>query len=969
MIQFLQMIRYLFLVVAFIFIANFNATAQRTIAVPQIINYSNEVYKGGLQNWSVSQDSQGIMYFGNNEGLMTFDGYKWTIFPLPNNTIVRSVAVDKDNRIYVGGQDELGYFEPDEKGTLSYHSLIPLIANTEREFADVWRISIVEGGVFFMTTNRIFRYKGERITVDKPTNSWQYMGEVDGDLYAQSLGQGLMLFDEGFWKPLANHSDLDVSQVTHMLPYQGDTLLVTTLKNGLFYLVDNKLIPKRTEVDEILFTSRIFSVERISADLFAFGTTSSGLLVMDKNGRVVQKYMYGEGLQKNNIRDVFIDRDENVWLALDDGIDFIAINSAIKYINPDKDNPISTYAMYIFDKKLYVGTSNGLYASALQSGDLKNIGMADSRFVKVGGTDGQVWVLNEINGNLLMGHEDGAFTINGFEATNIYSTPGTWLFAPVSRVYPSPSIIAGTYWGLQHISYENGRFYNPKEVEGSNESLRFIHFDERENAVWVSHPYRGVFKLSLSEDLKSVVSQKEYGVDEGLSIPLNNYLFYIRNNILVSARDGIYEYDISQNKFVLSNLFKPLKGISAEYMYEDKSGNIWFVSKKKLGLLDFSRPNGEVPYTQVYFPELDGKVLGGFESVYYFDNDHVFVGANKGGILLNYNKYKERILKPNVLLRSVKALDAEKNEIVLFGGHGLFPQELAELNYKLNSIQFDFSSTTYEQLGNVEFSYLMEGFDRNWSAWNSKSDKEYTNLSPGKYTFNIKSRNSNGSESEVLSYTFYVLPAWYASTLSYIIYVLIFLTLFYYLIKKQKRKLMLKHGNELYLRQLELDQREKEVVRLRNEKLKADLDFKNRELVSMTMHLVQRGEVLSKIKDKINEIAKKQDSDPGSINYRQLLRLVKAGERTTEDWEKFSIHFNNANEGFFSNLKDMHPDLTSSELKLCAYLRMNLSSKEIAQLMNITIKGVEVARYRLRKKLAINPEVNIHTYLLQFIAE
>src|SRR5690606_10365547 len=207
------------------------------------------------------------------------------------------------------------------------------------------------------------------------------------------------------------------------------------------------------------------------------------------------------------------------------------------------------------------------------------------------------------------------------------------------------------------------------------------------------------------------------------------------------------------------------------------------------------------------------------------------------------------------------------------------------------------------------------------------------------------------------------------STLSYIIYVLMFLTLFYYLIKKQKRKLMLKHGNELYLRQLELDQSEKEVVRLRNEKLKADLDFKNRELVSMTMHLVQSCKVLSKIKDKINEIAKKQDSDPGSINYRQLLRLVKAGERTTEDWEKFSIHFNNANEGFFSNLKDMHPDLTSSELKLCAYLRMNLSSKEIAQLMNITIKGVEVARYRLRKKLAINPEVNIHTYLLQFIAE
>src|SRR5690606_5947771 len=144
-------------------------------------------------------------------------------------------------------------------------------------------------------------------------------------------------------------------------------------------------------------------------------------------------------------------------------------------------------------------------------------------------------------------------------------------------------------------------------------------------------------------------------------------------------------------------------------MYEDKSGNIWFVRQKKLGLLDFSRPNDEMPYTLVYFPELDGKVLGGYESVYVYDNDHVFVGANKGGILLNYNKYKERISKPNILLRKVIALDAEKNEIVLFGGHGSFSQKHVELSYKLNSFQFDFSSTLYDQLDNVEFSYLMEG--------------------------------------------------------------------------------------------------------------------------------------------------------------------------------------------------------------------------------------------------------------------
>src|SRR5690606_6157169 len=153
--HFFQMNRYLVIIIAVVFGINSNASAQRTIAVPQIINYSNEVYKGGLQNWSVAQDSQGIMYFGNSEGLMTCDGYKWSLFPLPNNTVIRSVAVDKANRIYVGGQDELGYFEADETGTLRYHSLISLIAKAEREFADVWRINIVDDGVFFMTNYRI----------------------------------------------------------------------------------------------------------------------------------------------------------------------------------------------------------------------------------------------------------------------------------------------------------------------------------------------------------------------------------------------------------------------------------------------------------------------------------------------------------------------------------------------------------------------------------------------------------------------------------------------------------------------------------------------------------------------------------------------------------------------------------------------------------------------------------------------
>src|SRR5690606_9137637 len=220
--------------------------AQHRVAIPQIINYNNNEYRGGLQKWDNAQDSQGIMYFGNNEGLLTFNGRYWHIFPLPNSTVVRSVAIDKNNRVFVGGQDELGYFEADSMGRLQYHSMVGLIPETGHKFADVWNIAIRGDEVFYRTNNKIFHYKDGRMTVDKAATEWQFLGMAEGALYAQLMHQGIMRYDQGFWKPLTNHPDLDATVITGIMPYSQDTLLVTTLKNGLYYLTHNTLIRKET---------------------------------------------------------------------------------------------------------------------------------------------------------------------------------------------------------------------------------------------------------------------------------------------------------------------------------------------------------------------------------------------------------------------------------------------------------------------------------------------------------------------------------------------------------------------------------------------------------------------------------------------------------------------------------------------------------------------------------------------------
>ena len=117
-----------------------NVFCQNTIGLPDVVNYSKQSYSAGLQNWDIRQDNNGIIYIANNEGLLSFDGRNWKLFPLPNKTIVRSVEISADNRIYVGGQDELGYFIPGKNGSLQYHSMISAITEKDRNFGDFWDI-------------------------------------------------------------------------------------------------------------------------------------------------------------------------------------------------------------------------------------------------------------------------------------------------------------------------------------------------------------------------------------------------------------------------------------------------------------------------------------------------------------------------------------------------------------------------------------------------------------------------------------------------------------------------------------------------------------------------------------------------------------------------------------------------------------------------------------------------------------
>jgi ligand-binding sensor domain-containing protein len=938
----------------------FYLKAQDPIGLPQVSSYTSLEYKGGTQNWGIAQDKTGVLYFANNEGLLTYNGAYWKIYPTPNKTIIRSVKIDASGKIYIGGQDEIGYFSPNEYGVLTYHSLKQLIPVKDRQFADVWDIVFNGKEIYFRTVNKIVRFNNNKVDVYPTPIAWVYMGKVENKVFAQEINIGLKVFNEGKWDIICNDKRIISGNVTAVLPYNGDTLLITTLNDGLFLLKGKELINKKTAEDKIFYNDRINGAIQINKDLYAIGTTSSGLLIINRKGVLVRQFSYTEGLYNSNIRNILLDQHQNLWLGLDDGISFIAFNSAIKHIYPDRKRQVSSYASRIFDNKLYVGTSNGVFSAPLNTAqeDLSN---SQSQFSEVINTKGQTWGLAEINKHLLLANEDGTSVIDGNNVKQLYKGLGTWLFSPIAK--GNNNVIAGTYTGLQYIAFKDNEFSNRGTIAALNEPLRFMAIDEKLNCIWASHPYRGIFKIDLSPDKQKMIKTTLLTQKDGLPLTLYNYIFKVKNRIVAATADGIYEYDSAKRRFKPSQFFRPIfKKLSIQYLTEDPDGNIWFVTTKKVGVVDFNK-NRNSSFTIVEFPELTSKIVAGFENIYPYDDRNIFIGANKGLIHIDYRKYAANIFKPNVLLGQIRI--AGKTDSVFFGGYFTGERKSKhKLSFEYNSLHFEYASTLFEQKENIEFSYKLEGYDDDWSAWSSKSEKDYTNLAHGKYVFLVKARNNLGNESKSISYAFIISPAWYRSNVAYVFYFVLFIYMLYLLIKVQEKDHKKQQDNLRQKHQLEIERNEQQITKLQKKQLEADVEFKNKELATTTMHLVQRGKLLSKIGDELLPLVQQTTSKDTANDLKKVIRLLNEAKKLDNDWEQFSIHFDHVHANFLSNLKEKYPNLSPSDLKLCAYLKLNLSSKEISQLLNITPRAVEVSRYRLRKKLNLKPEINLFDFLL-----
>ncbi len=932
----------------------------------EVKSFNRNEYAAGAQNWGMAQDQNNRLYIANNEGLLVFDGTNWQLFPVPNKTILRSICFGPAEKLFAGAQDEIGYFAPDKAGRLQFTSLKKLLPVREQKFTDVWQIEILGKDVFFRTNTKIFKLSNDKFTIYPSQSSWLSLHQFMGTAIAHDAEAGLLKYHQGRWETLLPKELLPENFfITDMVSFQKDTSLISTEKNGFYFLIKNKLIPFIIKSQGFNSIQHFTTLSMIDTTSFLAGSYFNGIYHITRQGQVLENITTKNGLPNNTIRCLFPDNSGNAWAGLDNGVAFFGYNNAIKHINPVAFNNGVGYSAKIVNNDLYFATSTGLQWLPLQSDiDITTISKEPKTIL-----GGLTWNLSIINNQLLTGRDDGFWKIANHKAIPITKTTGYWTSQPIHRTSPL-QIAAGNYLGVHVFEIDNGNFIDKGAVEKFNESSRYLE-TENDN-IWISHPYRGVYKININTKAITLFTQKN-----GLPADLNNHVFKIKNRILFATTKGVFEYNPETEKMVSAKEYLELFGeLPIRYLKEDEKGNIWFVQDKMVGVVDYSANKPQIHY----IPELKNKILSGFENIFPFNTNNVLVGSETGFYHVNYEKYRKNIRPFTAYLTLVKTIG--NNDSVLFGGYAFNKTEIKEkttIPFRWNSLHFAYAASVFGLHSNTEFSYYLEGFDTKWSNWSDKAEKDYTNLPAGTYTFQIKSRRSPSNESTVYAYSFTIKPPWYQTMWAYALYLIGFMALLYSLFRyqakrhKQKQearriadqnKFEEEQKQMTYHHHLELEKSERELIRLQNEKLHGEIEHKNAELASATMNLVQKKEFLLKLKSELQQFQKNAKVGENNDELKKILKVLSEEEKLNDEWEHFSQHFNSVHGDFLTNLKNKFSTLKPHELQLCAYLRMNLSSKEIAPLMSISVRGVEISRYRLRKKLNLATEDNLAQYLL-----
>lgn len=911
---------------------------------PMIRHLSPQDYAAGTQNWDMIEHTNGWIYVANNYGLLETDGAKWQLYGIHNGTAVRSLALGDDGAIYVGGTDEFGVFRSNGFGGLSYENLSVHIPERYRHFGEVWRLQIYNDNLYVQTRHYIFicDLQGHTEVLDPGAIIYESL-VWEGNLYI-ATARDLYVQSGGRLHALRGAEMLHNKVVCSILPFDNNGIMIATDFHGL-YTYDGKTIQRfHTEADNYIIENQLYAMA-INHEQIALGTVQGGLVLIDKAGKNCKHINREVGLQNNTILSLLFDSQSHIWMGLDNGIAVSgASNPVLSYIDPLVDYG-SGYTCIEHKDRLYFGTNQGLYCLSNNRSSL----------TLVEGSQGQVWGLTELNNTLFCCHNRGLFIVANNRLQSLECSDGAWKICPLTTT----SALVGTYSGFYHLYLSQNGKWQLQYLDGFAETALYFTLDAKNN-IWLLSS-RGVEQLSIDLRRHQVTSQL---VIEQNAAPRTYSLTNWQKQVLITSDEHCFVVDtngvISENAQILEHLSGKQRYLN---IAEDALHNLWYIYDNRVSVRTYDT------LTHAYQPEQviwysSTQFIGGFTNLTPISKNGVLVGGVDGFYYMQPAD-QSTIQAPQIYVRQIISLYSPST--ILYGESYDYATKTAVIPAHERAFRV--------QLGNnnvftetVLFRSRLYPLEDAFTPWQQTPYRDFIALpSGGELRLDIEMLcASTGvvitrSLPIQLLYPFYL--TWWAKT----IYLLLFIGLLALIIRKiyqrvqrSKRQLAEAKNQEIYQQQMR-------ILQLENEKAQYDLRNKSQELSNLLLSEANRKEWNEDVLNEIRRIIDCLNNDriaeaKGKMQHLQN-RIARNGEKTI-NWKRFEENFDIVHNQFITRLTNLYPWMSKQERRLCVYIHMGLSSKEIAPLMNVSVRGVEMMRYRIRTKMDIDSNLSLKQHFL-----
>ncbi len=778
---------------------------------PFLKYYSPKDYKSDLSNWCIVQDKRGVMYFGNEKGILEFDGVSWRKIEVPYNSAVRSMAMDSSGVIYVCASSDFGYLAPDSSGKLKYNSLIGYLDKKYRDYGEMWDVIASSKAVYFKTKDKIFRWKDKKIKVWDSVNAFR-LYNIDDRIYSRNNGIGLMVIDGDSLVVMPDGKYFAETGVFNMLPFDDisltgkERILVTTNTDGLFLSDGEKFSPFRTDDDAFLKASQVYNTCTTSDGNFAFATQRGGVIIMDHKGHFINIIDENSGLPTNVIYDIYSGQNGGLWLATNNGIVYCEVPSPFSILPSKGEAKYPFYSILRSHDKLYIANELGIISSS----------KGESSFKLVQGINKPGYDLIKYDGDIIAATNSGTHLIKDDKLQETLDPFSSATILP-SKYYPGRLYSANSH-GLTILTKKNVNDFNIHETDIDEEIVSVV--EDKDSSLWLNSLDGGIIHITTGTDnlLPGRITKTHYKRYRKETLPGYQTKFYdIYNKVLLSTNKGLFRFDKAADNFVPDSTLGSVFADSTNKIIniiKGSNSDLWILANvngtDELGKAKLQKNGNYTWQPDPVFGRLDLSSISAMysESDPATNEDILWISTDEG--LVHYNSAGKTDIgaKYECLIRKVEV----KNDSLIYGGAELNGAKANKLilPFSDNNISFSVSAVSFDKPGANLYQYFLEGNNKKWSQWTTESKKEFTNLAGGDYKLRVRAKNIYGIISSEDSFSFSVLPPWYLSWWAFVIYLLLILAGIYFTDRIMRARITKRERDKAKLREAELIKKQAE---------------------------------------------------------------------------------------------------------------------------------------------------------------